>query len=156
MTLGTVIEDPAMLAALLDSLAPLDVNVVVAPRSSEDLGVRPIDPTRVCLAGFVPTSQLLDGTGVVVSSAGAGDLVAALSAAHPMVLLPMGLDKPVNAARAAEAGAAVVNTYQVGAAVARVLDEPALTRGSAEVARENASMNSADEVLRLLLRRLAR
>ncbi|MFE3496439.1 nucleotide disphospho-sugar-binding domain-containing protein [Streptomyces sp. NPDC059169] len=58
------------------------------------------------LADFVSMSQLLDGADVVVSSAGAGSALSALSAAHPMVLLPMGLDTPVNAARVAEAGAA--------------------------------------------------
>ncbi|MGP4048890.1 glycosyltransferase [Streptomyces sp. 2A115] len=154
VTLGTVVEDPDTLAAILDSLAALDVNVLVAPHSATDFGDRPVDSTRVHLAGFVPMRQLLEGVDVVVSNAGAGSVLSALSAARPMVLFPMGLDKPVNAARAAEAGAAVVidAADQVADAVARVLADHAVTDGAATVAEEIAGMNSADEVLGLLLK----
>ncbi|WP_406497277.1 hypothetical protein OHB06_44050 [Streptomyces sp. NBC_01604] len=115
-----------------------------------------VDSTRVHLAGFVPMRCLLEGVDVVVSSAGAGSVLSALSAARPMVLFPMGLDKPVNAARAAEAGAAVVidTPDQVADAVARVLADHAVADGAATVAEEIAGMNSADDVLGLLLKRL--
>jgi UDP:flavonoid glycosyltransferase YjiC (YdhE family) len=156
VTLGTVVDDPTALAAILDSLAPLDVNVIAAPHSTADLADRQTDSTRVHLAGFVPMQQLLKGVDVVVSSAGAGTVLSALSAGRPMVLLPMGLDKPVNAARAAEAGAAVVvdAADQVGDAVARVLAERSVADSAATVAEEIAGMNSADDVLGLLLKRL--
>jgi hypothetical protein len=36
VTLGTVVEDPAGRAAILDSLAPLDVNVIAAPVAAPD------------------------------------------------------------------------------------------------------------------------
>jgi UDP:flavonoid glycosyltransferase YjiC (YdhE family) len=36
VTLGTVMEDPAVLAAILDSLAPLDGNVIAAPLAAPD------------------------------------------------------------------------------------------------------------------------
>ncbi|GAB2862670.1 hypothetical protein GCM10027176_75740 [Actinoallomurus bryophytorum] len=156
VTLGTLVEDPAALVPILDSLAPLDVNVIVAPHSATDLGDHQVDSTRVHLAGFVPMKQLLEGVDLVVAAAGAGTVLSALSAARPMVLLPTGLDKPVNAARAAEAGAAVVVDApdQIGAAVARVLADQAVADGAAAVAQEIAAMNSADEVLGLLLKRL--
>lgn len=156
VTLGTVVDDPASLAAILDSLDPLDVNVIAAPHSATDLPDLQDGSPRVHLAGFVPMRDLLAGVDVVVSSAGAGSVLSALSAARPMVLFPMGLDKPVNAARAAEAGAAVVvgAADQVGDAVARVLADPAVADAAAKVAEEIAGMNSTDEVLRLLLKRL--
>jgi UDP:flavonoid glycosyltransferase YjiC (YdhE family) len=44
---------------------------------------------------------------VVVSAARAGTVLAALSVGMPMVPLPKGLDKPVNAERAAAAGGAL-------------------------------------------------
>ncbi|MCO5971812.1 glycosyltransferase [Actinoallomurus soli] len=156
VTLGTVVDDPSTLGAILDSLAPLDVNVIVAPHSATDLADRKVDSTRVHLAGFVPMKQLLEGVDVVVSSAGAGSVLSALSAARPMVLFPMGLDKPLNAARAAEARAAVVidAADQVGDAVAQVLADPAVADGAATVAEEIAGMNSPDDVLGLLLKRV--
>jgi UDP:flavonoid glycosyltransferase YjiC (YdhE family) len=73
-----------------------------------------------------------------------------------MVLFPIGLDKPVIAAQAAEAGAAVVidAADQVGDAVGRVLADRARADGAARVAKEIAGMNSADAVLELLVKRL--
>jgi UDP:flavonoid glycosyltransferase YjiC (YdhE family) len=155
VTLGTLVDDPDALAAILGSLARLDVNVLVAPHSPTDLGDRRIDHSRVHLAGFVSMGRLLDGVDVVVSAAGAGTVLAALSAARPMVLLPMGLDKPVNAERAAAAGAAriVESPDEIGGAVEQVLSDPAVAAGAARVATEIAGMNSADGVLELLLRR---
>jgi UDP:flavonoid glycosyltransferase YjiC (YdhE family) len=156
VTLGTVVDDPAALAAILDSLAPLDVNVIAAPHAAADLGGRPVDSAWVHLAGFVPMKQLLEGADVVVSSAGAGSVLSALSAARPMVLLPMGLDKPLNAELAAAADAAVVINAadQAGDAVGQVLADQKVADGAAAIAKEIAAMNSADEVLRILLTRL--
>jgi UDP:flavonoid glycosyltransferase YjiC (YdhE family) len=156
VTLGTAVDDPAALAAILDSLAPLDVNVIAAPQPAADLGGRQVDSARVHLAGFVPMKQLLEGVDVVVSSAGAGSVLSALSAARPMVLLPMGLDKPLNAELAAAAGAAVVINAadQAGDAVGQVLADQKVADGAAAIAKEIAAMNSADEVLRILLTRL--
>jgi UDP:flavonoid glycosyltransferase YjiC (YdhE family) len=156
VTLGTVVDDRAALAAILDSLAPLDVNVIAAPLAAAGLGGRRVDSTRLRLAGFVPMKQLLQGVDVVVSSAGAGTVLSALSAGRPMVLLPMGLDKPVNAQRAAAAGAAVVidAADQAGAAVQQVLADQKVTDCAAKVAEEIAAMNSPDEVLKILLSRL--
>jgi UDP:flavonoid glycosyltransferase YjiC (YdhE family) len=155
VTLGTVVEDPDTLAAVLASLAHLDVNVLAAPHSAADLGAREVDRTRVHLTGFVPMKDLLNGVDVVVSTAGAGTVLSALSAGLPMVLLPMGLDKPVNAERAAAAGAArvVTTSDEVGAAVEKVLADPSFAAAAATVAAEIAGMNSADEALELLLGR---
>lgn len=156
VTLGTVVDDPDVLVTVMDSLAPLDVNVVAAPHSATDLADRRVDTTRVHLAGFVPMRQLLEGVDVVVSSAGAGSVLSALSTARPMVLFPMGLDKTLNAARVAQAGAAVVveAADQVGDAVAHVLADQSVADAAAAVAGEIAGMHSADEVLSLLLKRL--
>ena len=104
VSLGTMVEDADVLTGILDSLAALDVNVIVAPHTEADLEGRPIDRTRVHVAGFVPMRDLLQGVVVVVSAAGAGTVLSALSAGLPMVLLPLGLDKPTNAARAAAVG----------------------------------------------------
>jgi UDP:flavonoid glycosyltransferase YjiC (YdhE family) len=156
VTLGTVVEEPATVRAILDSLAKLDVNVIAAPHAASDLGGRQVDPTRLHMAGFVPMKQLLDGVDVVVSAGGAGTVLSALSAAKPMVLPPMGLDKPVNAAQAAAMGAAVVIAAadQAGDGVAQVLADRKVADCAAKVAQEIASMNTAADVLKILLTRL--
>lgn len=156
VTLGTVVEDSVALAAILDSLAELGVNVVVAPHRASDAEGWQGDSDRVHFAGFVPMRQLLDGVDVVVSSGGAGSVLSVLSQGLPMVLLPMGLDKPVNAARAAEAGAAVVvdSPEQIAPAVTRLLTDRATADGAAAVAKEIAAMDPPEEVLALLTRRL--
>lgn len=153
VTLGTVVEDPAALAAVLASLARLDVNVIAAPHPTAQLDAQEMSTDGVHLAGFVPMRLLLDEVDVMVSAGGAGTVLSALSAGRPMVLLPMGLDKPVNAERVAAAGAAqvVATPAEVGAAVAKVLADPSFATGSARVAGEIAAMNSADEVLDLLM-----
>jgi UDP:flavonoid glycosyltransferase YjiC (YdhE family) len=140
VTLGTIADDPAALTAILDSLAPLDVNVIAAPHGR--LGDRQADSAWLRLAGFVPMKQLLEGADVVVSAAGAGTVLSALSSARPMVLFPMGLDKPVNAERAAVAGAAVVidAAGQAGDAVRQVLGDPKVAGAAAKVAAEIAAM----------------
>jgi UDP:flavonoid glycosyltransferase YjiC (YdhE family) len=82
VNLGTVVDDPAAFAVILDSLSALDVNGIAAPHSAMHLMDRQVDSTRVHLAGFVPMKQLLEGVDVVVSSAGAGSVLSALSAAR--------------------------------------------------------------------------
>jgi UDP:flavonoid glycosyltransferase YjiC (YdhE family) len=61
---------------------------------------------------------------VVVSHGGSGSVIGALAHGLPMVLIPMGADQPMNAARCADLG------------VARVLDAVAATPG---IAREAVS-----------------
>ncbi|MCE0537860.1 glycosyltransferase [Kineosporia rhizophila] len=155
LTLGTIVEEPQALAAALDSLLQQDVNVVLAPHTDVDLEV---DPSRVCVAGFVPMRDLLDsGIDVVVSAAGAGTVLSSLSAGIPMVLLPFGLDKPMNSARvqAAGAGRVVSSAQQVGPAVHDVLAEPSFAAAAARISASVKAQNTPDTALALLLERQA-
>ncbi|GAA3623622.1 glycosyltransferase [Kineosporia mesophila] len=158
LTLGTVVEDPQALGAALDSLLEYDVNVVVAPHTPGDLGDRVLAEDRVRVAGFVPMRDLLDsGIDVVVSAAGAGTVLSSLAVGVPMVLLPFGLDKPMNAARVASVGAGKVvsSPGDVGAAVEKVLGETSFESAAAGVAEAVRAGNTADEALSLLLARAA-
>ncbi|MEU4561801.1 glycosyltransferase [Actinoplanes sp. NPDC023936] len=151
VTLGTVVEDADALAAVVAALRRLDVNILVAPVHGAEASAG----DRVRTAGFVPMKQLLGAADVVVSAAGAGTVLSVLSAGLPMVLFPMGLDKPVNAERAAEAGAAVVVTGpgEIATAVEKVLADPSYRTASAAVAAEIAGRATPGEVLELLLGR---
>ncbi len=158
MTLGTVIDDPTILAAILASLTPTDVNVVVTLGPQGDPDAAEVDRARVRPVGFVPLHQLLDGIGLVVSAGGAGTVLGTLSVGLPMVLLPLVADQPRNAARAAAVGAATVvdSPDEVGGAVQKVLGDPSYRAAAAAVAGQTARMTSADDVLRLLLGRVSR
>jgi UDP:flavonoid glycosyltransferase YjiC (YdhE family) len=156
VTLGTILDEPAVLAAIVDSLAGPDVNVVVAVNPSAQADTAPAGRAGVSVVGFVPMRQLLQEVDVVVASGGAGTVLAVLGSGIPMVLLPMGLDKPLNAERAAAVGTAMVvdSPDQVAGAVAKVLSDESFARNASTVAQEIAAMNSAETVLTLLLERL--
>ncbi|BAL88378.1 putative glycosyltransferase [Actinoplanes missouriensis 431] len=149
VTLGTVVEDADALAAVVAALRRLDVNILVAPFHGDEASTG----DRVCTAGFVPMKQLLTTADVVVSAAGAGTVLSVLSAGLPMVLFPMGLDKPVNAERAAAAGAALVVTEpaDIATAVEKVLADPSYRTASAAVAAEIAGRAAPGDVLEQLL-----
>jgi UDP:flavonoid glycosyltransferase YjiC (YdhE family) len=117
----------------------------VFERESGDLGERVraglsgmavIDTRR----GFVPQAEVLPRCSAVVCHGGSGTLVGALAHGLPLVLIPLGADQPLNAARAAELG------------VARVLDAVEATpdeiRGAVEEVRRDPSYRRAAEALR--------
>ena len=64
-------------------------------------------PTCTCIASSRSRS-LLPHCDLVVSHAGSGSVIGALAHGLPMVLLPMGADQPLNAARAEALGVAQV------------------------------------------------
>lgn len=154
VTLGTVVDAPEVVDAILASLSGLDVNVLVAPVAA-DAAVPEVDHAHVQLADFVPMADLLPDVDVMVASGGAGTVLSGLGAGLPLVLLPMGLDKPDNAARAAAVGAArvVATPQEVGAAVDKVLGDPGTALAARAVAAEIALMNAPDDALRLVLQR---
>ncbi|MEV6208207.1 glycosyltransferase [Kitasatospora sp. NPDC051914] len=156
VTLGTIVDDDEVLATIVASLEPHDVNVVVAVNPAADVETLRVDRTRVRPVGFVPMRRLLDGVDVVVSAGGAGTVLSALRTAVPMVLLPMGLDKPLNAERVANVGAAVVvhRPEEIGDAVAGVLGDPSFRTAAAAMARQMTDTQSAAEVLRQVLVRM--
>ncbi|MEV1077951.1 nucleotide disphospho-sugar-binding domain-containing protein [Streptomyces sp. NPDC050211] len=157
VTLGTFLDEPELLAAIVDSLAGPEVNVVVAVNPSAQANTAPTDRAGVRVVGFVPMRRLLEGVDVVVASGGAGTVLAVLGSGIPMVLLPKGLDKPLNAERASAVGAAIVvdSPDQTGKAVTKVLSDESFAHGASMVAQEVAEMNSVETVLTLLLDHLS-
>lgn len=153
VTLGTVVDDPTVLEAIVNSLGSADVNVIVATTAGTDHRALAADRAWVHPVGFIPMRQLLRGVDVVVSAAGAGTVSAAAATAVPMVLYPMGLDKPWIAERAEAAGNALVvrNPEEVGPAVRRVLATQAFKTAATALADDIARMNDPDTALRLLL-----
>ncbi|MFE5403276.1 glycosyltransferase [Streptomyces sp. NPDC056580] len=158
VTLGTLVDDSDALVKIVASLADRDVNVVVVLPPSAGGKTLPVEGDGVHVTGFVPMGLLLQGVDVVVSSGGAGTVLSVLGAGLPMVIWPMGLDKPLNAERTAALGAAEVigAADEAGAAVARVLEQPSY-RAAAQVAGGHiVAMNPAEDVLLLLTARQGR
>lgn len=155
VTLGTIIDDADALTRIVASLTGHDVNIVVAVPPSSEAESLPVGGSGVHVTGFVPMGLLLQGVDAVVSSGGAGTVLSVLGAGVPMVIWPMGLDKPLNAERTAALGAAEVigSADEAGAAVSRVLRQPSF-RAAAEAASRNiAAMTPATEVLSFLTER---
>ncbi|MFJ3671100.1 glycosyltransferase [Streptomyces sp. NPDC090106] len=155
VTLGTIVDEPDTLAAIVASLAGQEVNAIVAVNPASGTDSLVVDASRAHVVGFVPMSLLLDGVDVVVSSGGAGTVLASLSSGIPMVVLPKGLDKPLNAERATATGAALTVTGpgEVGAAVARVLAESSFFAAATTTSELIAGARTPEDVLTLLLER---
>lgn len=155
VTLGTTANDPDVLRAIVDSLATADVNVVATLGTQDKADAFETDRTRVCVVGFVPLAQLLEGVSLVVSAAGAGTLLSPLSRGLPAVLLPAVAEQPLNAERAAAAGAAAVVTKpeEIGEAVRRVLADTSYLSAARKAAEQIRHMNAPQQALDLLLER---
>ena len=142
---GTIADDAATVATVVDALILLDVDVLVTGR-----GGRPwplAENPRVQQVGFAPLAQLLDGVDAAVVAGGAGTVVGALARAVPLVVHPLVFDQRVNAERDAATGAAVVaeSPDEVGTATQRVLTDPDIRAAAQQLSRQIAAMNSPDQ-----------
>jgi UDP:flavonoid glycosyltransferase YjiC (YdhE family) len=141
-TLGTVfnLESGDLFARVLAGLRelPIDVIATVGP------GIDPAElgplRDRIRIERYIPQSEVLPRCRAVVSHGGSGSIVGALAHGLPSVLIPMGADQPLNAARCEELG------------VARVLDPvaatPELVREAVATVLSDATYRSAAERLR--------
>ncbi|PYY57874.1 glycosyltransferase [Curtobacterium sp. MCSS17_011] len=155
VTLGTVFGDATLLTAILDGFHPDEVDVVATVGV---IGERLDDTEHVHFLPFRPMRELLEGVDLVVAAAGAGTVLAAASVGVPMVLLPQGADQFINAARAAEAGVAVVadDPSAVGPAVHRMLAERSHFAAARRLGEETAQRPSATDAVRELVDRVER
>jgi UDP:flavonoid glycosyltransferase YjiC (YdhE family) len=142
-TLGTVfnLESGDLFSRVLEGLSDLPINVVatLGPHIGRD-EFQPL-PDNIHLEQFIPQSQVLPHCDVVVSHGGSGSVLGALAHGLPSVLLPMGADQPLNAARCEELGVARVldavrtTPKEVHESVSAVLSTPSY-RAAAERMRD--------------------
>jgi UDP:flavonoid glycosyltransferase YjiC (YdhE family) len=125
LTLGTVVDDHALLTTALEEILRHDVNVVVTVGASVDPDTLDVPRDRVHPTRFVPLARLLANASAVVAAGGAGTVLAALSRGVPLVLVPVLADQPLIAERVASFGAAVVchDAGELGTAVGLVLGD---------------------------------
>jgi UDP:flavonoid glycosyltransferase YjiC (YdhE family) len=143
LTLGTIFnrESGDLFERAIAGLRDLPGSVVVTVgREIDPASVGP-QPANVHVHRFIPQSLLLPHCDIVVSHAGSGSVIGALAHGLPMVLLPMGADQPLNAARAEALGVALVldaidaTSADIQHAAVTVLSEPSYLR-KAELIRD--------------------
>ena len=150
-TMGTVVKDVdasrAVVASVIDQ--GFEVKVTGPVEWFDDYDVELVEAV-----GFEPLARLLRGSDAVVSTAGAGTVLGALSFGLPMVLMPVLADQPWNARRveAAGAGITVGAPSDTGPAVSRVWSERAFRESAARVAAQIRAMDPADTALNRLVK----
>ena len=149
-TVPTFANALAELAAAVRSCTERGMKVVVtAP--SEDLRneLAAIDPDLVQARDFVRLNALLPSCKIAITHAGAGTVLASLSAGVPLVLIPRGSPSQLRTAQACETagvGRSCVGDWEIDAAVSAVLSNPAIAANAASAARQIATMPAAGEV----------
>ena len=110
VTLGTVynVESGDLLPRLLAGLRDLPMEVLVTVGPDLDPAEFGPQPARIRIERYLPQAEVLPDCDLVVSHGGSGSVLGALTHGLPMVLLPLGADQPLNAARCEALGVARV------------------------------------------------
>jgi UDP:flavonoid glycosyltransferase YjiC (YdhE family) len=163
-SLGTVfnVESGDLFGRVLAGLRDLGVGLVVTVGN----GIDPVElgpqPAHVHIERYVSQARILPSCELVVSHAGSGSVTGALAHGLPLVLLPMGADQPLNAARCAELGvgtvldAVRVSSREVQHAASAVIADPGCRRAAERLRDEGAALPTAAEAVALLEELVAR
>ena len=155
-TIGT--GEPFLLKAAVRAFRDLPVQVVMttgAQRNAAalDFGV---SAPNVRVEAYVPQSDLLPRTAVMVTLGGSGGVLAALKAGVPLVVVPTEWDRPENAQRVVESGAGLrispksCTPERLRAAVERILREPSFRVNAQRLAAACARYSGPDRASELL------
>lgn len=155
---STPMEQVSLLRRTLRSLADLPVRALVTTGPAvdpdeviADVRLRP----GISVVRSAPHGAVLTHAAAVVTHAGHGTVVKALSAGVPLVCLPIGRDQPDNAARVVAAGAGIrlkssASVSAIAQAVERVCSDEAYRSAArtlgASLAREAVSGAGLDEL----------
>ena len=136
LTLGTIynMESGDLFRRVIVGLRDLPINLIVTVGRDIDPDELGAQPANVRVERFIPQATLLPHCDLVVSHGGSGSVLGALAHGLPMVLIPMGADQPLNAARCQALG------------VAQVLDAVATTPQMARAAVSRGLASSASRV----------
>jgi MGT family glycosyltransferase len=161
-TLGTIynMESGDLFQRVLAGLRDLPINLIVTVGRDIDPAEFGPQPSNIHIERYIPQSVILPHCDAVVSHGGSGSVLGALAHGLPMVLIPMGADQPLNAARCADLGvgqvldAVAATPETVRAAVALVLAEPSYRQASERLRDEIAGLPAPEHAV-MLLERLA-
>jgi UDP:flavonoid glycosyltransferase YjiC (YdhE family) len=158
VTLGTIfsLESGDLFERVLAGVRELDINVVVTVGKDldpQDLGPQ---PANVRVERYISQLLLLPHCSLVVSHAGAGSVVGALAHGLPMILIPLGADQPLNAARCEDIHVARVldalraTPDDVRDAVSTVLEDPVYRLNAERIRDEIAALPGPEHAVALL------
>lgn len=158
ITLSTVgQEDEVTLAnSSLQALADRPLRSLLTQPDEDIRSALEDVPENATIAGFVPHSQVLERSSIVVNHAGHGIVSKALRYGVPMVLLPWDRDQPGVAARAEKLGVAEVvpresaNPGEVQRAVAKVLEQSSFRQAANFHSQRLGQIDSVDIACDLL------
>lgn len=142
---------------MLAGLRDLSINVIATVGREIDPAEFGPQPANIQIARYIPQSAVLPHCAAVVSHGGSGSVTGALAHGLPMVVIPMGADQPLNAARCHDLGVArVLDAVEatpgtVRDAVSTVLTDSAYRRAAERLRDEIASL---PEYAVMLLERL--
>jgi len=162
-TLGTVfnIESGDLMARIIAALRDLPINLVVTVGFEIDPAEFGPQPATVHIEQYLSQSTLLPHCRMVISHGGSGTVIGALAHGLPMVLIPLGADQLVNAARCAELGVArlldamEVTPERVQTAVSAMLADPSYRRHAERIRDEVAELPGPAHAVTLLERLVA-
>lgn len=106
LTLGTIfnLESGDLFNRALAGLRDLPVNVIVTVGEHITPAEFGPQPPHIRIERFIPQDQILPYVDLVVSHGGSGSVTGTLEHGLPSVLIPMGADQPLNAARCVALG----------------------------------------------------
>jgi UDP:flavonoid glycosyltransferase YjiC (YdhE family) len=160
VTFGTVFnDDVSLFRTVIDALSQLAVRAVVTVGPAGDpilLGEHSAD---IFVARYIPQTQLLPYCTAVVSHAGSGTFLAALSHGLPQLCVPQAADQFRNADSCERSGAGLalrpgqVTVEGVRNAVSRLLGEGPFRNAAWRLRQELQDMPAPDEVAELMMAR---
>jgi UDP:flavonoid glycosyltransferase YjiC (YdhE family) len=157
ITFGTIFNGAAGdFQAAVQGVSQLDVDVVVTVGPRGDPDAFGTFASNVRVQRYVAQAALLPYCAAVVSHAGSGTSLSALSRGIPQLCLPQGADQFVNAAAVADAGAGIsfppgqATSGELREAVQALLTEPGFGTAAAAVAADIAAMPSPEQVARVV------
>jgi MGT family glycosyltransferase len=151
-------KPPLLLRAALQGLASLPVRVIATTGMHRDAGHLGLGvvPPNARVERWVPHSDLLPRTDVVVTTGGTGTVLAALSSGVPLVAVPTAWDQPENAWRIAEAGAGIrlapgqCTPERIRIAVDRVMNDRSFRQNARRLATDFENYGGAAQAADLL------
>jgi UDP:flavonoid glycosyltransferase YjiC (YdhE family) len=159
-TLGTVFnhESGDLFTRILAAVRDLPINVVVTVGRELDPADLGAQPPHVAVARYVPQGEILPHADLVLSHGGSGSVLGALAYGLPMVLVPMGADQPLNAARCEALGVGrTLDTVRatpatIAEAILTVLDAAPMYEAAGLLQAEIAALPGPERAVRLLER----
>jgi MGT family glycosyltransferase len=142
-TEGTLhVAEPLVLGATARGLANLQMEVILTTggnREPEEVNLGPLAP-NIHLVKWISHSELFPLTNVVITTGGAGSVLASLGAGVPLIVIPTEWDKPDVAQRVVASGAGLsisprhCTPRRIRRAVEQVLGDPSFRRNAQRLA----------------------